>query len=201
MNPFVRSPGAASSASAYALRVACYFFLFFGILALTYAGFVFADSHAYQALEMRKFEQAGRLSEPRTLADGDVIGEIQVPRLGLNAIVVQGDSSANLRRAVGHVSQSALPGETGNVALAGHRDTFFRPLRDIRVGDEVRFATRERDFDYRVEAIEIVAPNDTRVLQASGGRQLTFITCYPFYFVGSAPKRFVIHAREVDAAM
>lgn len=201
MNPLRRSLGAASPASSYALRVACYFFLFFGILALSYAGFVYADSHAYQAHEMRKFEQASRLPEPRVLAEGDVIGEIQVPRLGLSAIVVQGDSSADLRRAVGHLSQSALPGETGNVTLAGHRDTFFRPLRDIRLGDEIRFATRKRDFDYRVEAIEIVAPSDTQVLQASSGRELTFITCYPFYYVGSAPKRFVVRAREVDAAM
>jgi len=182
----------------YILRGACYFFLAFGILAMGYAGFVFADSHAYQALEMKKFKQAGLLSEPHILAEGDVIGEIQVPRLGLNAIVVQGDSPANLRRAVGHLSKSALPGEWGNVALAGHRDTFFRTLRDIRLGDEIKFKTRERSFEYLVESIEVVAPTDIRVLKSSTGHDLTLLTCFPFHYVGPAPNRFVVRAREVD---
>jgi sortase A len=93
---------------------------------LGYAGLVYAESHTYQALEMKKFNQPGLLSEPHTLVEGEVICEIQVPRLGFDAIVVQGDSPASLRRAVGHLAKSALPGEWGNVALAGHRDTFFR---------------------------------------------------------------------------
>jgi sortase A len=124
-----------------------------------------------------------------------------VPRLKLNAIVVQGDSRANLRRAVGHISKSALPGEWGNVALAGHRDTFFRPLRSIRVGDEIDFTTPERSFEYIVESIEVVTPNNVEVLEPSTGHDLTFVTCFPFYFVGPAPKRFVVRAREVDAPL
>jgi sortase A len=198
MNPLFQPTSAASSTRKHILRGACYFFLAFGIFALGYAGFVLADSHAYQALEMKKFKQAGLLSEPHILVEGDVIGEIQVPRLGLNAIVVQGDSPANLRRAVAHLAKSALPGKWGNVALAGHRDTFFRPLRDIRPGDEIIFKTRERNFDYRVESIEIVAPNDVQVLAPSSGHDLTFITCFPFHFVGSAPKRLIVRAHEVD---
>ena len=182
----------------YILRGACYFFLALGILALGYAGFVFADSHAYQALETKKFKQAGLLSEPHILVEGEVIGEIQVPRLGLKAIVVQGDSPANLKRAVGHLSKSALPGEWGNVALAGHRDTFFRTLRDIRLGDEIKFKTRERSFEYLVESIEVVAPTDIRVLESSTGHDLTLLTCFPFHYVGPAPNRFVVRAREVD---
>jgi len=126
-----------------------------------------------------------------------VIGEIQVPRLRLNAMVVQGDSPANLKRAVGHLTKSALPGEWGNVALAGHRDTFFRPLRDIRPGDEIRFKTRERSFEYRVESIEVVAPTDIRVLKSSTGHDLTLLTCFPIYYIGPAPKRLVVRAREV----
>jgi sortase A len=199
MNPLSQARGVGSSARTRILRAACYFFLAFGALALGYAGFVFADSHTYQALEIKKFRQAGRLSEPHIVVEGDVIGEIQVPRLGLNAIVVQGGSSANLRRAVGHLSNSALPGESGNVALAGHRDTFFRPLRDIRLGDEIRFKTPARSFDYLVESIEIVAPTDIRVLQSSTGHHLTLLTCFPFHYVGPAPKRFVVRAREVHA--
>jgi sortase A len=187
-----------SPALTYILGGVCYFFLAFGLLALGYAGFVFADSHGYQTLEMKKFKQAGLLSEPHNLVEGDVIGEIQVPRLGLNVIVVQGDSFANLRRAVGHLAKSALPGEMGNVALAGHRDTFFRPLRNIQLGDEIRFKTRERSFEYRVESIEVVAPTDIRVLESSTGHELTLLTCFPFHYVGPAPNRFVVRAREVD---
>ena len=197
MNP-LSPPKGAASALRHVLRGACYFFLAFGVLALGYAGFVFADSHAYQALEMKKFEQPGRLSEPHILAEGDVIGEMQVPRLGLSVMVVQGDSHASLRHAVGHLAKSALPGEWGNVALAGHRDTFFRPLRDIRVGDEIRLKTPEHNFEYLVESIEVVAPTDIQVLEPSSGHDLTFITCFPFYYVGPAPKRFVVRAREVD---
>jgi len=183
------------------LGSACYFFLALGVLALGYAGFVFADSHVYQSLEMKKFKQAGRLSEPHILAEGDVIGEIQVPRLGLDAIVVQGDSAANLRRAVGHISKSALPGELGNVVLAGHRDTFFRSLHDIRLGDTIEFSTPEHSFEYRVASIDVVAPNDIQVLEPSTGRDLTFVTCFPFHFVGPAPRRFIVRAREVDPAL
>ena len=200
MNPLSQRTKAVSSTLANILAGACYVFLSFGILALGYAGFVFADSQAYQSLEMKKFKQAGRLAEPHLLLEGDVIGEIEVPRLGLNAIVVQGDSPASLRRAVGHLAKSALPGEWGNVALAGHRDTFFRPLRDIRLGDGIRFRTRGRTFEYRVESIEIVAPTDLRVLESSTGHDLTLLTCFPLYYVGPAPKRLVVRAREVEGA-
>jgi sortase A len=198
MNRLSPQSKGAASALRYVLRGACYFFLAFGILALGYAGFVFADSNAYQALEMRKFELSGRLSEPHILAEGEVIGEIQVPRLGLSVMVVQGDSSASLRHAVGHLAKSPLPGEWGNVALAGHRDTLFRPLRDIQIGDEIRFKTRESSFDYVVESIRVVAPTSIQVLEATSGHDLTFITCFPFYYIGPAPKRFIVRARQVD---
>jgi sortase A len=198
MSSLSKATTARASTRAHLLQVAWYFFLTLGIFAVGYAGFVYADVHAYQALEMKKFNQAGLLSEPHEMVDGDVIGEVQVPRLGLSAIVVQGDSAANLRRAVGHLSKSALPGEWGNVALAGHRDTFFRPLRGIQVGDEIRFKTPARSFQYLVESIEVVGPSEMQVLAPSTGRDLTFITCFPFYYVGPAPKRFVVRAREVD---
>jgi len=180
------------------LRGTCYFFLAVGVAALGYVGFVSADSKAYQAVEKEKFAQAVGIQQPHVLLEGEVIGEIQVPRLGLDAMVMQGDSASNLQRAVGHISSSALPGEGGNVALAGHRDTFFRPLREIRTGDEIRFRVARGTFEYRVESIEIVGPRDIKVLEPSPGRDLTLITCFPFSFVGRAPGRFVVRAREVE---
>jgi len=198
MTPFSQPARTLRSTRTTILRGACYFFLAFGLLALVYAGFVFADAHTYQARELRKFEQASLPTAPHILNEGDVLGEIQIPRLGIKAMVLQGESRATLRHAVGHLSNSSLPGELGNVTLAGHRDTFFRPLRDIRVGDEIRFATREHIFQYVVDSMEVVGPTDLRVLESRTGHDLTLLTCFPFHFVGPAPKRFVVHAREVD---
>ena len=187
------------------LLVASYFFLSLGIFALGYVSYVYLDARHYQAVQMRKFESPASPSTtstpspaPRVLAEGDMLGELQVPRLRLTTIVVQGDSYATLKRAVGHLADSALPGEWGNVALAGHRDTFFRPLRDIRVGDEIRFKTQQRSFEYRVDSIEVVGPKDVGVLQSSTGHDLTLLTCYPIYYVGPAPKRLIVRAREIE---
>jgi sortase A len=198
MIPLRRATKRPRRTGAPVLRWASFLFLAFGAVALGYAGYVVADAHAYQALEMNRLEQPAPPSEPRILMDGDVIGEIQVPRLGLNAIVVQGDSPSDLRRAIGHISKSPLPGEWGNVALAGHRDTFLRPLRDIRLGDEIIFKTPNRNFQYLVASIKVVGPHDTQVLKSWTGHDLTFITCFPFYYVGPAPNRFIVRAREVD---
>jgi sortase A len=179
------------------LRAAYYFFLTVSILALGYTGYVVAEARTYQASEITKFENAGQPAEPRLLEMGGVIGELEVPRLGLKVIVVQGDSAKVLRRAVGHLPETALPGEAGNVVLAGHRDTFFRPLRNIRQGDAILLKTSGGDFQYQVESIEVVSPGAVEVLGATSGRTLTLITCFPFYYVGAAPDRFVVYAREV----
>jgi len=198
MNLLPQPERALSAANTKLMQATCYFLLTLGFAALGYVGYVSADSKAYQEVEKEKFSQAVVNHQQGVLRAGDVIGEIQVPRLGLDAMVVQGESASNLRRAVGHIANSALPGEWGNVALAGHRDTFFRPLRDIRAGDVIRFRTAVRSFEYRVESIEIVGPKDTRVLESSSGRDLTLITCFPFSYIGRAPGRFIVRAREVD---
>ncbi len=171
-----------------------------GLLALGYAAYVFLDAKAYQAIEQQRFEEA-RLDavEAPALVDGGSIGEIRIPRLGLTAIVAQGDSAAVLRRAVGHLADTALPGEPGNVVLAGHRDTFFRPLKQVRVGDAITLRTRDGDFEYLVESTAVVPPTDVQVIQPTGGRTLTLITCYPFAYIGSAPDRFIVRARETNA--
>jgi sortase A len=200
MNPRIHSTKIVTRWRARLLHGASHLFFAFGVLALGYAAIVYADSQIYQDVEAQKFERTTASPVPRVLAQGDVMGEIQVPRLGINAIVIQGDSAADLRRAVGHLSSSALPGEWGNVALAGHRDTFFRPLRSIRVGDEIKIKAFQHIFEYRVESIEVVGPGDVRVLKATTGRYLTLLTCFPFHYVGPAPKRFVVHAREMDAS-
>ncbi len=169
-----------------------------GLLALGYAAYVVADAKAFQATEQQRFEQArdGAAAAP-ALVDGGSIGELQIPRLALTAMVVQGDSPQILQRAVGHLAGTALPGESGNVVLAGHRDTFFRPLRQVHAGDAITLKTRAGDFEYLVESTAVVPPGDVRVLEPTPTRTLTLITCFPFSFLGPAPDRFIVRASQV----
>lgn len=126
-----------------------------------------------------------------------VIGRLEIPRLKLSVMVRQGADEGTLRTAVGHIPGTALPGIIGNVGLAGHRDTFFRPLRNIREHDVIELQTTAGIYRYLVSSTQIVSPRDVSVLKASGGETLTLVTCYPFYYVGSAPKRFIVHAVQV----
>ena len=198
MKPAFRAAGGSRRTTTAIFRAASYFFLALGILALCYAGYIVLDADSYQAYEQSKFENASPGQTPSPpLVEGGVIGEIQVRRLHLKAIVVQGSSHTILRRAVGHIPETALPGEPGNVALAGHRDTFFRPLRNIRLGDAITFKTNDGAFQYVVESTAVVAASEVGVLASSDGRTLTLITCFPFDYIGSAPSRFVVHAREL----
>jgi sortase A len=137
---------------------------------------------------------AGRPGRPRRDA---LVGRLEIPRLGMRAMVREGDDEATLSYAVGHLPSSPLPGASGNVALAGHRDTFFRPLQRIRANDRITLATLRGTFEYRVESVRIVGPGDVSVLDASAEPTLTLVTCYPFRYIGSAPKRFIVRARQV----
>jgi sortase A len=185
------------------LRAACYVFLTVGIMALGYAGYAVLDRYWYQGVETSKFETVSTPAETRAIevvpiANGGVIGEIEVPRLKLKAIVVQGDSENLLRRAVGHLPGTALPGQAGNVGLAGHRDGLFRPLRDVRPGDLITLRTQDREFQYQVQWTAVVPPTAVRVLQPTSEPALTLITCFPFHYVGAAPERFVVRAGKVS---
>ena len=114
-------------------------------------------------------------------------------------VVVEGVDKTSLRRAVGHIPGTPLPGETGNVGLAGHRDTFFRPLKDLRIKDEIRLSTLKGVFQYEVVSLRIVEPENVGVLASADENVLTLVTCYPFSFVGPAPKRWIVRARQVSS--
>lgn len=131
---------------------------------------------------------------------GDAIGELEVPRLGLSAVIVEGDGDASLKVGVGHLPDTPLPWESGNVALAAHRDTYFRPLKNVKSGDVVRVSTRRGTLDYRVRDTLVVNAEDVWVLDATDRPTLTLITCYPFSYVGRAPRRFVVRAERVESA-
>lgn len=131
------------------------------------------------------------------LEEGDLIGRIKIPRVGVSAIVLHGVGKKTLRRSVGHIPGTSLPEQDGNVGLAGHRDSFFRGLKDIRKDDTIELTTLDGTFEYKVEWTKIVRPDDTGVLADEGSPALTLVTCYPFYYVGSAPKRFIVRAHRI----
>jgi sortase A len=135
--------------------------------------------------------------QPSKSREGSVVGRIEIPRIHLSAMIAEGTSRQVLEKAAGHVVDSALPGQAGNVAVAGHRDTFFRRLGQLRVGDVIKLTTPGGQYLYRVRFTDVVSPDETWVLEPSSGQTLTLVTCYPFYFIGSAPKRFVVRARRL----
>jgi sortase A len=125
------------------------------------------------------------------------IGVLGIPRLRLALAVLEGDDARTLDVAVGHLPDTALPWADGNTALAGHRDTFFRPLRHVAVGDDVHLDTQYGSFQYRVRHLAIVDADDLSVLSPSNHAGLTLITCYPFDYAGPAPRRFVVQAERL----
>jgi sortase A len=133
-------------------------------------------------------------SPPEPAPEGSVLGRIEIPRVGISALVLEGVAGTTLRHGVGHIPGTALSQPAGNVGLAGHRDTAFRGLKDIKKGDVIDLETLEGSYRYGVDWAQVVDPNDVGVLAASNRPELTLVTCYPFYYVGSAPERFVVRA-------
>ena len=140
---------------------------------------------------LRQVAPAGIGQRPR---EDDVIGILEIPRVGVSSVVVEGDDADALHIAVGHLPDTPLPWASGNSALAGHRDTFFRRLGELRMGDEILFTTTHGRLSYRVRELMVVDPDAVWVLSPSAGADLTLITCYPFHYVGLAPHRFIVQA-------
>jgi sortase A len=131
------------------------------------------------------------------LRRGDVIGELDIPRLQVSVMVFQGDDAGILRQGAGHIPGTALSPGSGNIGIAAHRDTYFRPLRVIHANDVIALKTPAGTALYAVTEATIVRPSDVGVLARAPGRDLTLVTCYPFFYVGSAPERFIVHARKI----
>lgn len=182
-----------------------------GVTCLVWVGATSLSALVYQVEQRASLEGWDRSLDPpeavraahgvETPAEASApIGRLDIPRIGLSVVVAEGDDEHTLNVAVGHLPDTPLPWQEGNTALAGHRDTFFRPLRRIRAGDEIRFATRRGVFRYRVMRHTVVEPDELWVLDASSAAALTLITCYPFDYVGPAPRRFIVHAERIGNA-
>jgi sortase A len=182
---------------------------------LSYCAFVLLDSWIFQEQQARDLDRllhdqraASAVTpravlpvapkDPPTTAPGGLIGRIEIPRLSLSTVVVEGIDKPALRRAVGHIPGTALPGQAGNVGIAGHRDTFFRSLKDIHVHDVIVLTTRWGEFRYRVVSSRVVGPREVEVLDPTSDEVLTLVTCHPFYLVGPAPDRFIVRAARIS---
>ena len=171
-----------------------------GLFVLGKAAAIRAEGFAWQANESARFDlirsTSSAIASPRP---GEALARLRVDRLGLEVMVAEGSDEETLALGPGHLQESALPGELGNCIIAGHRDAEFRRLRDIREGDVVELNGWSGSARYRVTAIRIVDRDQTGLLAAGEEARLTLVTCYPFFYVGPAPQRFIVQAELVQA--
>jgi sortase A len=175
-------------------------FFVIGSLAVAYVALTLLHARFYQEAANTSLEQQIHAEEQHQslppVKEGDVLGRIEIPRLGMAVAILQGTTAQTLRLGVGHIEGTPLPGEAGNIGIAGHRDTYFRGLKEIRPSDEIQIQTASGLSHYQVDWVQIVAPGDTGIFAPSTGSAVTLITCYPFHFIGAAPERFVVHAHR-----
>ena len=194
-----------------ALKNIEYGLVLLGISLLAYAAVTVVRRDIYQRVERKKLANLRpskdsakptgcSIREGSVQARGSAIGRIDLPRIALSTVIVEGDGDSELKLAAGHIPGTAFPGESGNIAIAGHRDTVFRALRLIRRNDSLVVSTECGQFTYRVTSTQVVQPADIRVLYPTKSETLTLVTCYPFYFVGPAPRRFIVQAERVPSS-
>lgn len=151
------------------------------------------DTRLWSPQRIRGYEESFREEAGHPLA------VLRIPRIGIEVPVLDGTDEVTLNRGVGRIEGTALPGQAGNLGIAGHRDGFFRGLKDVALGDAVELETLEGAEAYVVDDIRIVNPDDVSVLEPTSAPAITMVTCYPFYFVGSAPRRYIVRARRSGA--
>ena len=132
---------------------------------------------------------------------GQPLAKLEIPRLKIALVVREGSDDATLKKGPGHIEETAFPGELGNVGIAGHRDSHFRPLRNIRKNDEVILSTNNRTIRYFIDSIQIISPTEMEILDPTPGPTLTLVTCYPFEFIGHAPMRYIIRGTPREGAV
>jgi sortase A len=138
-----------------------------------------------------------RSSSAPAPAPGTVLARLAAPSVDMTATILEGTDDATLSRGAGHIEDTPFPGQPGNIGIAGHRDTVFRPLRGIHVGDPLELTTGDRVYHYRINKTTIVGPDDVYVLDPTKEPTVTLVTCYPFDFVGHAPRRFIVQAQLI----
>jgi sortase A len=184
-----------------------YGFWLASFLALGYCSWIWMDARRHQTEGSRMLASASRQAGPNSTAApaagramapayGTAVAKIEVERLGLSTVVFEGTGDDVLSHGAGHLRGSAFPGQAGNVVFAAHRDTFFRALQNLRIGDVVLVESPAGVRRYIVESTRVVQPENTSAFAPSRDSVLTLITCYPFRYIGSAPERFVARCRQ-----
>jgi sortase A len=174
-----------------------------GVATLVWCALLVVDARVSQRLARESLEAMSRVKESTdrrptvSVARGTPLADLSIPSVHLSAVVLHGSDARTLRLGVGHIENTAWPGESGNVAIAGHRDSFFRPLRNVKVGDDILLETPQGRFHYQVSSLRVVSSNEVSVLNPTEDATLTLVTCYPFWFVGHAQDRFVVRATRV----
>src|SRR5215470_553800 len=157
--------------------------------------------HTQKKLAAEWERQAASMNTPReaVIPPDQMLTRVVIPKIGLDAIVVEGASRRELSEGPGHMKQTAMPGETGNAVITAHRDTFFRHIYELVKGDKIQVRRSGRVFTYEVTGKKIVMPDDVSVIRQTPNPQLTLITCYPVYYIGPAPKRLVVFSKLVES--
>ena len=175
-----------------------------GILLLLYVGVQYGSMYAEQRRLAQEWERQNQLASTLVPAtpvsahtDHESLTRLSIPKINLDAIVVEGTSRHSLLLGPGHLESSAVPGEPGNVVITGHRDTFFRHIYELSKGDEILVQRDGKMYRYEVTGKRVVQPSDVSVTRNSSDAQLTLITCYPTYYIGPAPERLVVFSRLV----
>lgn len=158
--------------------------------------------HTQQNLEAEWERQAAVASTPgpASISSDQMLTRVVIPKINMDAIVIEGVSRKELSSGPGHMKETAMPGETGNAVITAHRDTFFRHIYELTKGDHIQVRRNGRVFTYEVTGKRIVEPDDVSVLKQTPDPQLTLITCYPTYYIGPAPQRLVVFSRLVDSS-
>jgi LPXTG-site transpeptidase (sortase) family protein len=173
-----------------------------GIILLGYVtGSYWEIYRSQKNLEAAWDQQAATVnaSEQPKMSPEQILTRIRVPKIGMDAIVVEGASVKELSEGPGHMRETAEPGETGNAVITGHRDTFFRHIYELTKGDQIQVQRNGRNFTYEVTSQKIVKPEDISVINPTMDSRLTLITCYPTYYIGPAPKRLVVFSKLVES--
>jgi sortase A len=174
-----------------------------GMLALAFVAATLFNARLFQnaanktlEAQIHAAEQHKSVRTNNAVKEGDVLGRIKIPKIALSVAVLQGTTNKTLRLGAGHIEGTALPGESGNIGIAGHRDTFFRGLKNLHKGDKILFETVSGTDIYEVDWIQITAPSDGGIVSPTTESSLTLVTCYPFRYIGAAPERYIVHAHR-----
>jgi sortase A len=173
-----------------------------GLLAYVSAEYwsMYRAQRSLEAQWERQSAVAAQASGQPVLSPEDLLTRVSIPKINLDAIVVEGAGRKQLSIGPGHITTTALPGESGNSVITGHRDTFFRHIYELNKGDDIVVRRNGQTFHYEVTGKKVVHPEDISVLDPTSDGQLTLITCYPIYYIGPAPQRLVVFSKLVEGA-